>query len=153
MAYKSCHGRTTACSTTKKENQNESEYSFSPWWATPGRKSTRLRNATVCRETYGVESLSRRSPYFPFGTPELAKAAIETCGEGKAVILGSHGLVTCGKDLKAAYGLACNMEFVAELQYRAMSIGQPNYLTKEQMDDVMERFKSYGQPNGNKSGY
>ena len=45
------------------------------------------------------------------------------------------------------------MEFVAELQYRAMSIGQPNYLTKEQMDDVMERFKSYGQPNGNKSGY
>ena len=69
---------------------------------------------------------------------ELAKAAIETCGESKAVILGNHGLVTCGKDLKSAYGLACNMEYCAELQYRAMCIGQPNILTKEQMDDVME---------------
>ena len=93
------------------------------------------------------------APYHPFGTEELAQAAIETCGESNAVLLGNHGLVTCGKDIKSAYSLACNMEYIAELQYRAMCIGQPNYLSKEQMDDVMERFKSYGQPGAKKSGY
>ena len=93
------------------------------------------------------------APYYPFGTEELAKAAIETCGESKAVLLANHGLVTCGKDIKSAYGLACNMEYIAELQYRAMCIGQPNILTDAQMADVMERFKSYGQPGSGKSGY
>ena len=93
------------------------------------------------------------APYYPFGTEELAQAAIEVCGESKAVLLGNHGLVTCGADIKGAYGLACNMEYIAELQYRAMCIGQPNYLSKEQMDDVMERFKSYGQPGAKKTGY
>ena len=93
------------------------------------------------------------APYYPFGTEELAQAAIEVCGESKAVLLGNHRLVTCGADIKGAYGLACNMEYIAELQYRAMCIGQPNYLSKEQMDDVMERFKSYGQPGAKKTGY
>jgi len=32
----------------------------------------------------------------------------------------------CGRDLKSAYGLACNLEYVAELQYRTMCIGTPN---------------------------
>ena len=58
-----------------------------------------------------------------------------------------------GKDLAGAYGLALNMEYVAELQYRALCIGTPNVLGKEAMEDVMERFKSYGQPEGKKTGY
>ena len=93
------------------------------------------------------------APYRTFGTLELAEAAIEVCGKSDAVLLGNHGLVTCGKDIKSAYGLACNMEYIAELQYRAMCIGQPNILTKEQMDEVLEKFKSYGQPNSGKKGY
>ena len=93
------------------------------------------------------------APYYPFGTLELAEAAIKVCGESNAVLLGNHGLVTCGKDINSAYGLACNMEYIAELQYRAMCIGTPNVLSDEQMAEVMERFKTYGQPGSKKTGY
>ena len=93
------------------------------------------------------------APYRTFGTLELAEAAIEVCGKSDAVLLGNHGLVTCGKDIKSAYGLACNMEYIAQLQYRAMCIGTPNVLSGEQMAEVMERFKTYGQPGAKKTGY
>ena len=88
------------------------------------------------------------APYRLFGTAELAEAAVEA-----AVLLANHGLVACGKDLRGAYGLACNLEYVAELQYRAMCIGRPNVLTDEQMAEVMERFRSYGQPKSGRTGY
>ena len=93
------------------------------------------------------------APYYPFGTVELARAAVRTAGDSDAVLLGNHGLVVCGKDIAGAYGLAKSMEYVAELQYRAMCIGRPNILSGEAMADVIERFKSYGQPGGGKSGY
>lgn len=93
------------------------------------------------------------APYRIFGTLELAEAAMEVCGSSDAVLLGNHGLVVCGRDIKSAYGLACNMEYIAELQYRAMCIGQPNILSDEQMAEVMERFKTYGQPGNKKAGY
>ena len=60
------------------------------------------------------------APYQTFGTVELAEAAIKVCGQSNAVLLGNHGLVVCGRDIKSAYSLACNMEYIAELQYRAM---------------------------------
>ena len=93
------------------------------------------------------------APYRTFGTPELAEAASEICGDSDAVLLGNHGLVACGRDIKSAYGLACNLEYVAELQYRAMCVGTPNVLTAGQMAEVMERFQTYGQPGGEKRGY
>lgn len=93
------------------------------------------------------------TPYYPFGTVELAEAAVKTAGISNAVLLGNHGLVVCGKDIAAAYGLARNMEYLAELQYRAMCVGTPNILSDKAMADVMERFKTYGQPGGKKTGY
>lgn len=93
------------------------------------------------------------APYQTFGTVALAEAAVRTCGEGNAVLLGNHGLVVCGKDLKSAYSLACNMEYIAELQYRAMCIGTPRVLSDAEMAEVMEKFKTYGQNPGKKTGY
>ena len=93
------------------------------------------------------------APYQLFGTEALAEAAMEVCGKSNAVLLGNHGLVCCGGDIRSAYSLACNLEYVAELQYRAMSIGKPNVLTEEQMAEVMVKFQSYGQPDSKKSGY
>ena len=86
------------------------------------------------------------APYRTFGTVELAEAAVEACGESDAVLLANHGLVACGADLERAYALACDMEFLAELQYRAMCIGDPNVLSHQQMAEVLERFQTYGQP-------
>lgn len=95
------------------------------------------------------------APYKTFGTVELAEATIEACGDSDAVLLGNHGLLTCGTSLKSAYGLACNMEFIAEVQYRAMCVGQPVILSDEEMNHVMEEFKSYGQVKkpGEKNAY
>ncbi len=93
------------------------------------------------------------APYQTFGTVELAEAAIKVCGQSNAVLLGNHGLVVCGRDIKSAYSLACNMEYIAELQYRAMCIGTPNVLSDAEMAEVMEKFKTYGQTPGKKTGY
>lgn len=93
------------------------------------------------------------TPYYTFGTEELAEAAVKAAGESNAVLLGNHGLVVCGKDIAGAFSLARNMEYVAELQYRAMCIGKPNVLSGAAMAEVMERFKSYGQPDSKKTGY
>ncbi|MFR7349346.1 L-fuculose-phosphate aldolase [Peptoniphilus sp.] len=85
------------------------------------------------------------APYIRYGTEELAKVAVETAGESNAVLLANHGIVVCGKNLKSAYGLAKGMEYVAEIQVTAMSVGEPVVLTKEEMEEVMEGFKTYGQ--------
>lgn len=92
------------------------------------------------------------APYHGFGTTELAKDTVKYCGDGNAVLLANHGILVCGKNLMSAFSLAENLEYVAELQYRAMCIGKPNVLTKEQMDAVFESFKSYGQPAAGKPG-
>ena len=83
--------------------------------------------------------------YQTFGTIELANAAVEAAGPSDAVLLANHGLITCGKDLKSAYSLACNVEYAAELQYRAMCIGTPFVLDDAEMAKILELFKSYGQ--------
>ncbi|MCI9121867.1 MAG: aldolase [Oscillibacter sp.] len=93
------------------------------------------------------------APYRLFGTPELADAALEGCGEGDAVLLGNHGLVTCGRDLRSAYSLAQDLEYLAELQYRALCIGQPKILSGGQLAEVAKRFQTYGQPDSQRRGY
>lgn len=86
------------------------------------------------------------APYRLFGSPELAEAAVEACGDGKAVLLANHGLVAWEGSLPKAFSLARDLEFTAELQWRAMAVGTPNILTNSQMAEALERFKTYGQP-------
>ena len=75
------------------------------------------------------------APYRLFGSPELAEAAVEACGDGKAVLLANHGLVAWEGSLPKAFSLARDLEFTAELQWRAMAVGTPNILTDSQMAD------------------
>lgn len=85
------------------------------------------------------------APYSTFGTEELAEEAIKTCGDADAVLLGNHGVLACGRSMESAYGLLANLEYIAEIQYRAMAVGKPVVLSDSEMDNVMEKFKSYGQ--------
>ena len=93
------------------------------------------------------------APYQTFGTVELAEAAIKVCGDSDAVLLGNDGMVACGKHIGSAFGLARNAEYIAHLQILASCIGKPNVLSHEQMAEVLEKFKSYGQPKSGKTGY
>lgn len=85
------------------------------------------------------------APYRIYGSSELADAAVEACGDSLAVLLSNHGIVCCGSDVESAFSLAKNMEYIAEIQYRALSIGTPVYLSGDEMNKVMEKFKTYGQ--------
>lgn len=83
--------------------------------------------------------------YETFGTSELADAVKEKAGKSKALLLANHGMLAGGKDMQAAFALALTMEWCAELQWRGMAAGHVNALTKKQMKQAIERYKSYGQ--------
>lgn len=87
----------------------------------------------------------RCAKYATFGTKELAENAYEAMADRKAVLLANHGLLTGGKSLEEAFSTTENVEYCAELYYRAKSIGQPMILSEEEMAVVLEKFKTYGQ--------
>ena len=91
--------------------------------------------------------------YRTFGSKELAISALETIGFGKAVLLANHGALTIGNDIKSAFSLIKTLEEVAELQYRCMSIGRPKILSKEEIEEVIVKFGSYGQKDNENKGY
>lgn len=86
------------------------------------------------------------APYVTFGTKELAEQAVTVCGKGNAVLLANHGQLVCGTDIAAAYRLAADLEYTAELQYRASCIGNPSVLSASDITAALERFGTYGQP-------
>ena len=69
------------------------------------------------------------------------KKAIE---DKKAVLLSNHGMIAIGKNLTEAYNIAENVEFCSELFCISKSIGSPKILDKEEMLNIIERFKDYG---------
>lgn len=86
------------------------------------------------------------APYATFGTPALARAIVETIGQSNAVLMANHGLVAVGPDLTAAFNVAEEIELVARIYYQTLLAGESKILTPEQMDEVLEKFKWYGQP-------
>lgn len=82
-------------------------------------------------------------PYHPFGTAELAQAALAGMGEGNALLLGGHGLVCTGPDLSYAMDAAEQLEFLAQLCYRAQVAGGGVKLTREQLEGAFQAVKHY----------
>lgn len=83
--------------------------------------------------------------YASYGTQELADNAFEGMGEGKVALLANHGLITIGRSVKEAFLVAEMSEEMAEYYYRTKSIGEPVLLDEEEMENMLLRFKSYGQ--------
>lgn len=90
------------------------------------------------------------APYRTYGTRELAEVVKDTIGENQAVLMANHGMLGCGTSLKSAYGVAATCEWVAEIQWRCLAIGQPCVLSDEQMNVVLEKFREYGQERDDK---
>ena len=88
------------------------------------------------------------APYACFGTPELARYAVEAMGEGKAALLANHGMVSVAGSLSEAFRVAETVEFLAMVYSRVLSLGEPRVLTDEEVDQVLEAFKSYGPSRG-----
>jgi L-fuculose-phosphate aldolase len=85
------------------------------------------------------------APYATFGTPELARSVAQNIGQYNALLLANHGLVAVGQNMDAAFAAAEEIEFVARIYYQTRSIGKPVILPEEEMETVLEKFKTYGQ--------
>lgn len=86
------------------------------------------------------------APYRTFGSKELADAVADTIGTCNACLMANHGLTACGSNVSTAYSLAKECEWIAEIQWRAMCIGTPNIIDDTEMENVLKKFGTYGQP-------
>ena len=89
----------------------------------------------------------RCAPYALFGTQALSDHALEALQDRKACLLGNHGLIALGADLKKAVAVAIEVESLCEQYWTALQLGEPTILSLEQMQAVHEKFKTYGQTN------
>ena len=81
--------------------------------------------------------------YATYGSDELAKKALETIGDSNAVLLANHGLIALGEDVDRAFSTAEHLEFVSEVYYLTKTLGTPNILSDENMDEVMKKFGTF----------
>lgn len=84
------------------------------------------------------------APYATFGTQELSDNILSVLGDYRACLLENHGLITLGSTLHETFEIAEELELVAQIYIQAKSIGLPKLLNKEQMAEVLEKFKTYG---------
>lgn len=86
----------------------------------------------------------RCAPYATYGTEALARNALDYMEGRRAVLLSNHGLIAGGATIQQAFQIAEAVEFCAEIFYRCRALGEPLVLSAEEMDVIMEKFKSYG---------
>lgn len=91
----------------------------------------------------------RCAEYATFGTQELAENAFEAMKDRNAVLLGNHGLLAVSADLPNAFNIAEEIEFCAEMYYRAKCVGEPVILSDAEMELIIGKFHNYGKANLN----
>lgn len=89
----------------------------------------------------------RCARYATFGTQELSDHALEALSERKACLLANHGMIATGDSLKFALALAVEVDALCEQYWRALQIGKPVILSDDEMNVVIEKFRSYGKPS------
>ena len=89
----------------------------------------------------------RCAPYATFGSPELAVLAVAAMAGRRACLLANHGMIAAGRDLAGALALAIEVEGLAEMYSRALQIGEPALLSGAEMEVVLGKFRTYGQPD------
>ena len=88
----------------------------------------------------------RCADYATFGTQALADNALTALEGRRACLLAHHGVIACGASLDAAFALAVEVENLARTYVAARSLGRPPLLPADEMERVLERFRTYGQP-------
>ena len=86
----------------------------------------------------------RCAPYALFGSQLLSDHALAALYDRKACLLANHGMIAIGENLDKALRIAEEVETLCEQYLRALQIGEPHLLTHEEMREVLERFKVYG---------
>ena len=92
----------------------------------------------------------RVAPYAVYGSPELARGAVQALHDRTACLLGNHGAVTIGPDLAAACDQSVYLEWLCDVYLRAASAGTPRLLPAAALAAVAAKLAGYGQrpPSG-----
>jgi len=88
----------------------------------------------------------RCARYATFGTIELARNAVEALQDRTACLLANHGSLALAARPLAALDLIEEVEWLAAQYVSALQVGSVTILWDAEMDKVIERFKTYGQP-------
>ena len=90
------------------------------------------------KPVYAQGTLLGHVPLFPsplsVNTRNMGEALAETLGDGRAVVLRSHGTVVVGADIVEAFALALYLEDNAERQYMARQVGEPYVFTEAEQE-------------------
>lgn len=88
------------------------------------------------------------APYRRPATAELGRVALETMGDGVAVNLAQHGLITVGRDLGQAFASSAAAEFSARLTLMARSAGySPRELEQDEVDTLRKNYLENYRPS------
>lgn len=89
-----------------------------------------------------VISLGDRIPTVPFALPG-SESQLETIIDAlrfyDALVLGSHGVLTIGKDIEQAYLRMELVEHLAKIKQTAMAVGHPRVLTSHELEVLMRK--------------
>ena len=87
----------------------------------------------------------RVARYATFGTEELSQNALEAMEGRNAVLLGNHGVIAAGSNVKRALWLAVEVETLARQYYLSMAIEGARILPDDEIQRVKEKMKrGYG---------
>lgn len=87
----------------------------------------------------------RVARYATYGTDELARNVVEALRGRTACLMGSHGAVTTGPDLKTAYDRSVYLEWLSDVYLRAAAAGRPRLLPPGEIEAVAAKLAGYGQ--------
>jgi len=89
----------------------------------------------------------RVAPYARYGTPELAANMLAALRDRTGCLLANHGTVTTGATLDEAYDRTAQLEWLCQVWLTASSVPgrTPALLSREQLGEVGEALKGYGQ--------
>jgi len=86
----------------------------------------------------------RCADYATFGTRALSEHVLKALEGRKACLMAHHGMTCFEKDLPGALALGIEVEHLATVYIRILSIGNGNILSDSEMEIVLEKFSSYG---------
>jgi L-fuculose-phosphate aldolase len=85
----------------------------------------------------GLGGAPRTAAYATFGTPELAQNVIEALEGRNAAMMQNHGSIAYGSTMDQAVERLELLEWLAELYWRASSMGTPRVLTDKDFENII----------------
>jgi L-fuculose-phosphate aldolase len=86
----------------------------------------------------------RCAEYATFGTAELSEHVVQAIKDRKACLLANHGQIAFDKDVPSAFKMAQEIEELAKQYYYSSQLGETVILDREEMQIVLEKFRTYG---------